>query len=260
MKVTQYDAGVPNWADLGSSDVEAAKRFYAGVFGWVPRESPSPEAGGYAIFHLGDSAVAGVGPLQGPDQPPAWSIYVATDDADATAAKVEASGGKVLMAPMDVMDQGRMAVFMDPGGAVFGVWQKGAFPGAQLVEEPGALSWIELMTRDPDGATQFYRSVFGWEPDVQQMDGMPYTVFRVGEKGVAGMMAMTGDQWPAETPPHWMPYFGTADTDATAARIQELGGTVSVPPTDIPGVGRFAVAADPASAYFSIISAEPQPS
>jgi predicted enzyme related to lactoylglutathione lyase len=230
MKVTHYDSGVPNWADLGSPDLAAAKQFYAGVFGWDPQEGP-PEAGGYTIFHQDGAATAAVGPQQSPDQPPAWTIYMA-----------------------NVMEQGRLAIFMDPSGAVFGVWQPGAFPGAQVKDEPGALSWVELATRDPDGAAQFYRTVFGWQPDVQDMEGTPYTVFRVGERGVAGMMPMTGDQWPADLPAHWMPYFGTADTDATAAKIQELGGSVSVPPVTVPDVGRFAVVGDPAGAYFSIIS------
>ncbi|MEN3309944.1 MAG: uncharacterized protein V7603_6146 [Micromonosporaceae bacterium] len=257
MKVTQYDSGVPNWADLGSPDMDAAKRFYAGVFGWDPQDT-GPDTGGYTMFHKDGAAVAGLGPLQGPDQPPAWTIYIATDDANATAAKVEAAGGKVLMAPMDVMEQGRMAIFMDPTGAVFGVWQKGAFAGAQVYGEPGALSWVELATRDADAATQFYVSVFGWRPDVQDMTGMPYTVFYVGDANVAGMMPMAADQWPAEVPPHWLAYFGTADADATAAKIQELGGSLTVPPTDIPGVGRFAAAADPAGANFSIIDGEPQ--
>jgi predicted enzyme related to lactoylglutathione lyase len=251
MKVTQYDNGVPNWADLGSADLAASKRFYGTLFGWDPLEG-GPESGGYAIFHKDGAAVGGVGPLQGPDQPPAWTIYLATDDADATAAKVEASGGKVLMAPMDVMDQGRMAIFMDPTGAVFGVWQKITFPGAQLQQEPGALSWTELATRDAEAATQFYRSVFGWSAGVEEMQGVPYTIFRVGDSGVAGMMQMT-EQYPPEMPSFWTPYFGSADVDATAAKVQELGGTVLVPPTDIPEVGRFAVISDPQGAFFSII-------
>jgi predicted enzyme related to lactoylglutathione lyase len=255
MKVTQYDNGVPNWADLSSPDLAASKAFYSGVFGWNPIDT-SPDMGGYVMFHVGDAAMAGAGPLQGPDQPPAWTIYVSVDDADATAAKVEATGGKVLMAPMDVAEQGRMAIFMDPTGAVFGVWQGNAFAGAQAQQEPGALSWFELATRDTDGAAQFYGAVFGWRAEVQDMEGMQYTLFYAGDTNVAGMMPM-GVEFPAEVPPHWMPYFGSGDADATAAKVQELGGTAMVPPTDIPGIGRFAVFVDPAGAHFAIIKGQP---
>jgi predicted enzyme related to lactoylglutathione lyase len=257
MKVTEYVPGTPNWTDLASPDLAASGQFYSGVFGWDPVVSPAPEAGGYTMFHIGDAAVAGLGPPQGPDQPPAWTVYFATDSADAAAARVEAAGGKVLAAPMDIMDQGRMAIFMDPTGAVFGVWQPAAFAGAQIYREPGALCWVELATRDTETATQFYRSVLGVRPDPQEMDGMVYTVFNAGDEGVAGMMAMT-DQYPAEVPSNWMPYFASADVDATAAKIQELGGSLVVPPTDIPGIGRFSVAVDPAGAQFAVLKGEPQ--
>jgi predicted enzyme related to lactoylglutathione lyase len=256
MKVSRYDNGVPNWADLGSPDIDAAKRFYAGVFGWNPVDT-SPEMGGYVMFHVGDAAVAGLGPLQGPDQPPAWTIYIATDDADGAAAKAEAAGGKVLMAPMDVADQGRMAILMDSTGAAFGVWQGNAFPGSQIQQEPGSLNWVELATRDTGAAVEFYASVFGWRAEDQEMEGMVYTVFNVGDTGVAGMMPM-GDEFPAEVPAHWLPYFDTDDVDATAAKIEQLGGGLRVPPTDIPGVGRFAVATDPAGATFSLLKGLPR--
>ena len=116
MKVTRYDAGVPNWADLGSPDLEAAKRFHTGVFGWDPRES-----GGHTLFHKGDAAVAGLGPVRGPDQPPAWSAYIATDDADATAAKIQELGGTLTVPPTDIPGVGRYALAVDPAGAVFAV-------------------------------------------------------------------------------------------------------------------------------------------
>ncbi|MBO0869834.1 MAG: VOC family protein [Micromonosporaceae bacterium] len=260
MRVSDYPTGIANWADVGSPDVQRSARFYGELFGWDPRVSPTPEAGGYTIFHQGDAAVAGLGPLQGPDQPPAWTIYIATDNVDATAAKVEGAGGRVLMAPFDVMDQGRMAIFMDPSGAVFGAWQKITFPGAQLKDEPASLSWVELMTRDTDSCQQFYGAVFGWEPQVYPMNGEPYTVFQIGGgKSAAGMMAMSNGQFPADVPAHWMLYFEVDDVDATVAKIQELGGTVAMPPTSVPEVGRFATAVDPTGAYFSVISSESAP-
>ncbi|MFI9382066.1 VOC family protein [Kutzneria sp. NPDC052558] len=260
MKVTRYLAGVPCWADLSSPDIDASMRFYTGVFGWDPQVSPSPVAGGYALFHKGDAAAAGLGPLQGTDQSPAWSAYIATDDADASATQVEGRGGKVLVAPFDVTDQGRMAVFMDPTGVVFGVWQKNTFPGAQVSVEPGALSWIELRTHDADAAVHFYQAVFGWRPEVHDMgEAGIHTTFHVNERAVAGMAPELDDRWPADLPSHWLVYFGSADndTDATAAKIQEFSGSLTLPPTDIPGVGRFAEAVDPAGAAFAVLAGGP---
>jgi predicted enzyme related to lactoylglutathione lyase len=245
--------GTPCWVDLGTSDLDDAKRFYTALFDWTAHVSPEPEAGGYTLFRKGDNTVAGAGPLFTEGQPPAWATYIATDDADAVTQRVEAAGGQVLVAPFDVMDQGRMAVFLDQSGAPFSIWQPMAMPGADLFNEPGSLSWNELTTRDPDGSKVFYSRVFGWEADDQPMGPITYTTFRLGDQQIAGMMPMVGEEWPADLPPHWMVYFAVDDADATATRSAELGGVISVPPNDIPQ-GRFAVLNDPQGAVFTIIA------
>jgi predicted enzyme related to lactoylglutathione lyase len=261
MQISSYPQGTPNWVDLGTPDLDATLAFYGGLFGWTSEEGP-PEAGGYRMCLLNGVPVAGVGPLMSPDQPPMWTTYIATDDADATAAAVESAGGKVLMAPMDVMDVGRMGIFMDQTGAVFGAWQKGTFAGAGVANEPGAFTWNELMTRDVEGSRDFYAKVFGLGGTQSEIAGdMVYIEWQVAGRRVGGMMPIDGPEWPADLPSHWMAYFAVADTDATCAKVQELGGKVSVPPTDIP-VGRFAVVNDPQGATFSIIkmsSDAPQP-
>jgi uncharacterized protein len=189
-----------------------------------------------------------------PGQPPVWTTYVATDDADAVAARVEEAGGKVLAAPMDVMSYGRMAVFTDQAGAVFAVWQADQMGGGEVFNIPGALAWNELTTRDADGSKEFYPAVFGWKTkDIDMGDAGTYTEWMLDSKRIGGMMPMVGDMWPADLPSHWMIYFAVADTDAAAAKVSELGGSVPVPPTDIPP-GRFAVVADPHGAHFSIIT------
>jgi uncharacterized protein len=254
--MTALAPGTPNWVDLGTPDLEDAKRFYAALFGWTPHVSPQPEAGGYTIFTKGAKAVAGAGPLFGEGQPPAWSTYIATDDADAVARRVEAAGGKVLVEPFDVMDQGRMAVFLDQAGAAFSVWQPLAMPGAELFNAPGSLSWNELTTRDPDGSKAFYGAVFGWEAEDQPIGPGTYTVWKLGGRPIGGMMPMLGDGRPTKLPPHWMVYFAVEDADATAERAAELGATVPVPPSDFPQ-GRFAVLDDPQGALFSVIKLNP---
>src|SRR2546421_1428725 len=203
MKVSEYAPGVPCWVDLGSPDVEASKAFYSALFGWTPQPSP-PESGGYTIFHKGDDPVAAVGPLQGDGQPPSWSWYATTRDADEVAGKVESAGGKVVVAPFDVLDAGRIAGFLDTSGAAFSIWQPRNFPGARAVTEPGAFTWNELMTRDPDAATEFYGRVLGWTPKINANPDMPYTEFQVEGRTIAGMMPMIGDAGPADLPDHWM--------------------------------------------------------
>ncbi|MFI9383769.1 VOC family protein [Kutzneria sp. NPDC052558] len=243
--------GVPGWIDLGSPDLDATRAFYTGLFGWTAHTG-GEEFGGYTIFNLDGKAVAGAGPLFSPDQPTAWTTYVITESADETAAKVEANGGKVLMAPGDVGENGRMAVFMDPGGAAFSVWQPGTMPGGEVFNTPGALCWNELLTRDTAGAKSFYGAVFGWGDEDSPFEDVTYTVWLLGNDRIAGMMPMEGHHLPPEMPPFWAVCFAVADTDATVARCVELGGSVITPATDIPQ-GRYAVLTDPHGASFQVI-------
>jgi predicted enzyme related to lactoylglutathione lyase len=244
--------GVPNWIDLGTEDLFDATRFYTELFGWTAHISPDPEQGGYTIFAKNGRPVAGGGPTYGEGQPTAWSTYIATDDADAVAARVDAAGGKVLVAPFDVQDQGRMAAFLDQAGAPFSVWQPMEMPGAELFDAPGALTWNELTTRDVEGSKAFYGAVFGWTGRDSSMGGVPYVVWEHNGGIIAGMMPMIGDGWPVDLQPHWMIYFAVEDCDASARLAHDLGGRVPVPPTTYP-MGRFAVVNDPQGGTFSIL-------
>jgi predicted enzyme related to lactoylglutathione lyase len=196
--------------------------------------------------------VAGLGPQMQPDIPPYWTTYVSVSDVDATVKAVESAGGQVMMPSMDVLTAGRMAVFADPTGAPFSVWQPGDHIGSSYVNEPGSLSWNELATRNPDQAIVFYSEVFGWTADAQPMGEMAYTVWMLDGESIGGMMPM-GDMFPPEVPPHWSVYFAVEDTDATVAKITSLGGSVVAPPMDIPQ-GRFAAVSDPHGAMFSVIA------
>jgi predicted enzyme related to lactoylglutathione lyase len=249
---TSYTPGTPSWVDLGSPDTEASARFYGELFGWEVTDEGPPETGGYRMFTLGGKLLGGLMKLQADQQPPAWGNYVSVADADATAEAVAKAGGSVLMGPHDVLDSGRMAFFSDAGGAVFGVWQPKNHPGAGLVNEPGALTWNELTSRDTEGAKAFYSAVFGWESEDADMGGMQYTTWSLDGGPIGGMME-TPPEVPAEVPSYWMPYFGVPDTDAAVARIEELGGKVVVPATDIPS-GRFAIATDPQGAMFGVVA------
>lgn len=250
MEMTSYDPGVPSWVDLGTGDPDAAAAFYGGLFGWTCESGP-PEAGGYRMCLLRGLPVAGLGPQMNPG-PPVWSTYVTVEDADGTAATVASAGGQVIVPPMDVLDVGRMAVFTDPVGAFFSVWQPRAHKGAALVNEPGTLCWNELMTTDLEASKAFYAAVFGWEAHTHGVGHGEYTEFHVGGRSIAGMMAKPPDM-PAEVPPYWGVYFAVADTDAAMAKAIELGGTAITEAMDIEP-GRFAVLCDPTGAVFSVIA------
>jgi uncharacterized protein len=244
--------GSPTWVDLGTPDLEDAKRFYSALFGWIPDVSGA-DFGGYTTFLLNGLPVAGAGPLLGDGQPTAWSTYIATADADATAAMVTAAGGKVLVPPFDVVDQGRMAAFLDPAGAPFSVWQPFAMRGAGLFDVPGALTWNELNTRDLDGALAFYGSVFGWAFRHSEVSGMPYLVAKLNETAISGLQPMDGAGWPTDMSPHWLVYFAVQDCDLTAQDAMSLGGRVLRSPTNLP-IGRYAVLADRQGGMFAILA------
>ncbi|MGY1809794.1 VOC family protein [Blastococcus sp. SYSU D00669] len=247
-RTSPWPAGMPCWADLTVPDVPAATAFYGAVLGWSFDE-PSAEFGGYVIGQVGGAAAAGVGPQQQPGVPPAWTLYLASDDVDATAAAITAAGGTLLLPPGDVGPLGRLCVAADPSGAVFGVWEHGTHIGAGVVNEPGALSWDDLRSTDPTAATAFYATVFGWTTQPLEMAGPDYALFhRPGDPapmgGIGGMMGA-----PEGTPSHWLVYFG--DADAAVASAERAGGAVLARPFDTP-YGRMAALADPAGAAFWI--------
>lgn len=252
---TAHAPGTPSWVDLFASDLDQAKEFYAGLFGWE-LEDQFDEDGNriYSMARLDGKAAAGMGAIPpGVDMPSVWNTYVSTADIDATSTAVEAAGGSVVMPAMQVMDAGKMASFADPTGAVFSVWEPGQHIGAEIGNVANTFSWNELMSRDIDSAQAFYASVFGWEYETQQMPDGPYHVISGGDSGgLGGLMAMPAEV-PEMVPNHWGVYFTVENLDASVAKAQELGGQVVVAPMDIPGVGRMSTVHDCCNASFTMM-------
>jgi uncharacterized protein len=267
-----YIAGVPCWIDTSQPDAAAAAEFYGGLFGWELEDVMPPDAGmQYFMARIRGRDVAAVSGI-GEGAPPiaTWNTYIWVDSADETAEKVRAAGGGVMMEPFDVMDAGRMAVFTDPEGAVFMVWQANQHKGSQVVNEHGTNNFNTLNTRDVEGAKRFYGAVFGWETLDLGGGSLMWTLPGYGDhleelspglrKGmeemgaprgfedvVAAVQPIPADQ--PDTPAHWSLTFAVDDADEIAAKATELGGTVLVPPFDAPWV-RMAVIADPQGATF----------
>ena len=228
-----HPPGAPSWASLSSPDLDASVVFYSSLFGWdaiTPRGlSPSD---GYVLFVVDGRRVAGLGPAHG-DAAAMWTTYVTVRDADATADAARAAGARVLIEPLDVLQDGRAAVLFDPGGAAFALWQPRDHKGAQLVDEPGTLTAHELVTAEPAAAAAFYGTLFGWhgEGDTLTLDDRPVATVTAGEG------------WP-----HWRPIFAVADARAAAEAAAVLGGTVAAEPW-----GGSALLTDPHGAVFGVV-------
>ncbi|MCW7941561.1 hydroxylase [Streptomyces hygroscopicus] len=247
MKLDKAVTGGPCWTELGTSDLEAAKRFYADLFGWRPETDPRQEAGGYTVAHLGDAPVGALSPLYQESQPVAWNVSFVVADADAAAEAVQEAGGTVILGPMDVFDAGRFTVARDPGGAAFQMWEPRTFPGAGLFNAPGSLGWVELLTREPERVTDFYTTVFGWTVNASE----DYTQWGIDGADFGGMLTM-GDRFPPEVPSHWLPYFAVEDVDAATAAATRAGASVLMDPTSVPDGPRIAVLKDPQGAVFGV--------
>jgi len=253
-------ANVPIWLDLSSSDAAGSREFYSKLFGWQVDVNPDPQYGGYALGKLGGKDVAGIGPKQSPEGPSAWLVYIGTKNADETVKKTTAAGGRVIVQPMQVGPQGRMAVIQDPAGAFIGAWEPGEMKGAGIMNAPNSFSWSELNARGIDKSIDFYKKVFGWSVKKSDMGGqsdMPeYNEFQVNGESIAGGMEMNS-MVPAEVPSYWMPYFEVADVDKAFKKATDLGATEMVAPQDFPG-GRFSIVSDPQGATFGLLKTNPR--
>lgn len=249
-----YVDGEPCWADLVAPDLAAAQRFYSALFGWTFLDTGA-DFGHYVMCLKDGKVVAGMSPpMPGAEQTPAaWSLYLMSHDLEDTARRVDAGGGKVIVAPMDIPSNGRMLFALDPSGAAFGAWEPGQHTGSQLFDEDGALCWAEVNTRDPDAVDAFYQGLFGYrQTRVEAGEQFDYTAWSLGNADpVAGRLTMS-DAWEG-IPPHWMVYFAAADTDRAVERVQAAGGQVQHGPFDSPH-GRIAVVVDPNGAVFTVIS------
>lgn len=247
-------AGTPCWVDLMAKNQQATMNFYQDLLGWQGEVGPA-EFGGYAVMTLNGRPVAGIGPAMAPEGMPApphvWTTYLSSDDADATTRRISAAHGTVMVPPMDVGTLGRMAVATDPTGAVFGVWEHKDFFGATVVNEPGALTWNECNTRDAEAASTFYGAAF--DLTSSPSDVAPgYYILSAGGKPVAGLQDITST-FPDEVPAHWKTWFAVDDVDSTRDAHIKAGGSVIVPPTDMP-IGRMASLQDPWGAVFCVIT------
>jgi predicted enzyme related to lactoylglutathione lyase len=254
---TQYTPGSFSWTDLTTTDQDAAKTFYTGLFGWEIEDLPVGEDLYYSMARVDGKSVAAISPqpqmLRDAGAPPTWNSYVTVESADASAERAKELGANVMAPPFDVMESGRMAVLQDPQGAFFMVWEPRSNIGAELVNVPGALCWNELASPDLDASTSFYSALFGWEISPFEGSPEPYLSIKNGDANNGGIRELR----PPE-PPHWLVYFATEDIDAGLAKVEELGGTKLAGPIDI-GMAKIGIVQDPQGATFALYAGQLEP-
>jgi predicted enzyme related to lactoylglutathione lyase len=248
MSTVQTIVGKFVWHENYSGDPESTRAFYNQLLGWET-EVWKPGEADYAMIKVGEQTHGGFATAKG-GRPSYWLGSVVVEDVDDTVQKAEAAGGGIAEAPADIPEIGRFAIISDPQGAVLSVYA----PAGEAPNPEGTFVWDELHTSDPDAAVDFYGEVFGWTAQTMEMgEGGTYTLFkRAGDVDVAG-----ATRAPEGAPSAWVPYLATEEVDGTAARAKELGATVIQEPTDIPGMGRFAIVQDPGGAILGLWKGTP---
>lgn len=254
--MTTYKQGEFCWAELSTTNSADAKRFYSELLGWTFHDTPIGPDAVYTVCNVRGKSVGALfqpTPEMAAGRPPVWAAYLTVDDVDATCARAIRNGGTVMQEPFDVMDAGRMAVLVDPTGAVFWIWKSNQHPGAELMRQPGALCWVELYTTDAAKAGRFYAETIGWT--LEPIDMGPMGVYTLlsnpGDKENKGGMMQIGPHMKG-IPSHWLAYFAVESCDKSTELAQKLGAKLQVPPTDIPNIGRFSIVQDPQGAAFSL--------
>ncbi|MEO7368135.1 MAG: VOC family protein [Gemmatimonadaceae bacterium] len=244
------------WINVMTSDPVGAREFFSKVLGWT-----YGDMGGMGdLIQVGGKTMGAMFDINGPNSPPNVRPVVApmvrVDSADAIVEKANSLGGSAKPA-FDIMDNGRMAEPADPTGAKLDVWQPIKQQGAE--HDPahhGGTTWFELLTTDVDKSVEFYKNLFGWTSKVMSMPGMDYTTFAHNGSDIAGAMKIGPEMGPM--PSNWGTYFTVDDADAAAKTAEELGAQIFVPPTDIPGIGRFSAMASPQGVMFSVVKYLPR--
>lgn len=243
--VTSYTPGAFCWADLTTTDQQAAKRFYQSLFDWDAFDAPIGEGQFYSQMLTRGRPVAAIAPPP-PGQTAgsaSWGAYVNVENADEVVERARSLGATVTGdGAFGVFEAGRTAELTDPAGSRFRIWEAGGSIGAEIIREPGSIAWYELATPTPQADAEFYSDLFDWTIADPGMGGYLFASTADGE-GTAGIMPtdseLTG----------WTVYLWTDDVDQTLAKAVGGGAEEILPATDIPGnMGRYAIARDPQGA------------
>ena len=257
VNITAYLPGMFSWAEVATPDADASTAFYSRLLGLAAANMQGDESDPYTILKKDGKDVCGLYGMSEEETErvggrAVWRAYFTVDDADQAVARVRALGGTVIQEPAAIVSDGRLAVAQDPTGATFTLWEPRNHFGAQVFGEPGALVWAELYTHDIRAAGSFYNGLFGWTANTAgSADGGDYTLYLLGDKEAAGMLAIR-EEW-GPMPAHWAVYFQVANLDDSRAKAGDLGGAELMPPMQVEGVGRFVFLRDPHGGSVALI-------
>ena len=241
-RTTAQTPGTPTWLDLWVGDIPATATFFRDLLGYdIP--DGTPEFGGYTVAHRDDRYVFGIGTDMPGQQHDLASLYLATDDVEATVARAQELGATILKEPTEIPGHGHMAVVTDPGGVTVAFWQATGIVGYGAVDELGFPCWQDCLTGDVERSAAFYRDLFGFTTEPMG-DGV--LLVRLGDDGHFTIGACT-----EVDDPHWVSYLLVEDLDAMTARARSLGASVTMGPMDIP-FGRFVHLTTPGGAPFGL--------
>jgi len=255
MMDSQPKTGSFCWLELGTTDQNAAKKFYTGLLGWSADDMPMGPDMIYTMFRLDGKDVGGGYRLM-KDQvdnhvPPHWMAYVKVNNADESAAKAVSLGAKQIVPPSDIPNVGRFAVVQDPTGAHISIFQPGQHKGLTNFGQIGTFCWADLNTPDPKKAAQFYSQWLGWKIASEEKDGYSHIQNGNSQEDMIGGIPNEFHA-PPGTPAHWMVYFHVADCKASAAKAAQLGAKTLMPANLMKDIGTIAVLADPQGAVFAL--------
>ena len=242
------------WYELMTTDVAAAKVFYASVLGWGAQDASTPHLA-YTLFTVGKAFAAGLMGLPEDARKigatPRWIGYVGVDDVDAAADCVKRRGGAVHVPPTDVSDLSRFSIVADPQMASFALikWLRPSEQQLPDLGKPGRVGWHELLAADLEKAFAFYSELFDWQK--ADADAGPlgtYQLFSAGAQTIGGMFTKP----PTVPVPFWLYYFNVGDIDVAAERVRAGGGQVTEGPLELPGGSWIAQCVDPQGAVFAL--------
>jgi predicted enzyme related to lactoylglutathione lyase len=239
------------WFECITPDPRRAQAFYAEVLGWKVTPMNMGDRT-YDMIALGERPIGGYIKADAGARP-YWRACLSVADVDAATREAAAAGAKILEQPFDMPTVGRIATIADPQGAVVRLFRDANEDPADDEGTVGNFLWNELHVRDAAKGVAFYERIAGYKhSDMPSPDGT-YHVLEANGVGRAGVTSAGASEQGA-----WLPYVQVASTDDTVARALKHGGKQLVPPSDIPGIGRFAVFADPTGTELAVMKPAPR--